>query len=118
MKKLLAAIVVFAVVATPALGFAGSKQIRFDSSPQGATIYVDGAKACVTPCAAEVQGRWWYEKCEHIIEARKQGYAPAMTTIKAEMPNVGGIVCGFLCLFPFLWALETPDVVVLNLQPK
>ncbi len=118
MKQLLAAIVAFAVVATPALGFAGRKQIRFDTTPQGATIYVDGARTCVTPCAAEVSGRWWYESNSHIIEARKQGYNPAMTTIKAELPNVAGIVFGFLCLFPFLWALETPDVVTLSLSPK
>jgi len=118
MKKLLASIVVLAVVATPALGFAGRKQIRFDSTPQGATIFVDGAKTCVTPCSAEVSGRWWYESNSHVIRAEKHGYNPAMTTIKAEMPNVGGIVFGFLCLFPFLWALETPDVVVLNLMPK
>ena len=118
MKSVVVPIVIFALVATPALGFAGSKQIRFDSEPQGATIYVDGARACVTPCAAEVSGRWWYESNTHIIKAEKQGYAPAMTTIKADLPNVAGIVFGFLCLFPFLWALETPDVVVLNLQPR
>jgi len=118
MKRFVASVVVMCLVLTPVFAFAGSKSIRFESNPPGATIYLDGGKVGVTPVTITVDGRWWYESnAKHDVKAEKAGYAPNVQTIRATEPNVPAIIFGFLCLFPFLWALETPDVVYFNLLP-
>jgi hypothetical protein len=118
-KYLLIMIMVTPFVLTPVLAFAGSKQIRIESSPPGATIYIDNIKVGKTPLSVDVQGRWWYESdSTHVIKAEKEGYETMMKTVSATKFNVAGICGGVLCLFPFLWAAETPDVVVINLPKK
>ena len=118
MKRIIILVVVMCFALAPVLSYAGGKSIRIETNPAGATVYIDGKDVGVAPVTAQVDGRWWYEgNSTHVFKAEKAGYAPAMQTVKASELNAAGIIGGFLCLFPFLWAAETPDVVVMNLYP-
>lgn len=118
MRRFAVSVVIMCLVLTPVFALAGSKTIRVESTPEGATIYMDGAKVGVTPMALNVDGRWWYESnTRHEFKAEKAGHVSAVQTISTTQPNIPAIIGGFLCLFPWLWAAETPDVVRFNLYP-
>ncbi len=68
----------------PACGtlFGGSSQdIKFDSNVSGVEIYVNGMKACETPCVYPVDRR----SSTAVVLAKKAGYKDQQTIIKSEL---------------------------------
>lgn len=65
--------------------FNGSSQdIQFDSNVKGVEIYVNGMKACKTPCVYPLDR----QSSTVVIKAKKPGYAEQQTIIKSELSNV------------------------------
>jgi len=118
MKRFTVSVVILCLILTPVFAVAGSKTIRLESTPDGATVYMDGNKVGVTPMTINVDGIYWYESnSKHEFKAEKAGYTPAFQTIQPNQANIPMIVFGFCCIFPWLWAVESPDVVRFSLYP-
>jgi hypothetical protein len=117
MKRFAVSVVILCLVLTPVSSFAGSKPVRVESTPEGATIYVDGKKVGVTPLVVEVDGRWWSDSnSKHEFIAEKAGYTPVTKAVTANQANMPAVI-GSICLIPALWAAEIPDVVQFTLLP-
>ena len=65
--------------------FNGSSQdIQFDSNVKGVEIYVNGMKACKTPCVYPLDR----QSSTTVIVAKKPGYPEQQTILKSELSNV------------------------------
>jgi len=83
MKKLvLLSILVLAACGTV---FNGSSQdVKFDSNVQGVDIYINGMKACKTPCVYPIDRK----SSTVVIMAKKPGYSTQQTIIKSELSGI------------------------------
>jgi hypothetical protein len=73
--------------------FTGTKDtIRFDSTPQGAKVYIDGLKVCKTPCTTQVKR----SLSDKLAEMKLDGYETRVITLDREFNAVSIINLGFL----------------------
>lgn len=83
MKK----IILLSILALAGCGtiFNGSSQdIKFDSNVQGVDIYINGMKACKTPCVYPVERH----SSTIVIMAKKAGYQTQQAIIKSELSGI------------------------------
>ena len=73
-------------------------RVFFDSSEEGAEVYLDGEKLGETPFAAEISAYAWYDP---FVIIKKEGYKDLKTELK-KTPRAGNIAAGviFLCALP------------------
>ena len=65
--------------------FNGSNQdISFDSNQQGVQIYINGMKACKTPCVYPLDR----QAGSFVISAKKQGFEEQQQIIKAQLSSI------------------------------
>lgn len=65
--------------------FTGTKDtLRFDSEPQGATVYLDGLEVCKTPCTTKVKR----SLSEKLAEIRLDGYETRVITLDRKFNAV------------------------------
>lgn len=94
MKKLFLLLAVAITFSSCATLFTGTKDtIKFDSTPQGATVYKDGVELCKTPCSYPVKR----DLNETHIEYRLDGYETRVFTLDQEFNivsvlNLGNVV--------------------------
>ena len=73
--------------------FTGTKDtIRFDSTPQGAKVYIDGLEVCKTPCTTQVKR----SLSDKLAEMKLDGYETRVITLDREFNAVSIINLGFL----------------------
>lgn len=73
--------------------FTGTKDtIRFDSTPQGAKVYIDGLEVCETPCTTQVKR----SLSDELAEIKLDGYETPVITLDKEFNAVSVINLGFL----------------------
>ena len=74
------------------------------STPSGAKVYINGEPVGTTPYPytdTKVVGT------TTILKLKKEGYDPLNTSFaRDEEVDVGAIICGFICFFPFLWTMK------------
>lgn len=73
-------------------------RVFFDSSEEGAEVYLDGEKVGETPFAAEISAYAWYDP---FVVVKKEGYQDLKTELK-KTPRAGNIAAGVIFNF---WAL-------------
>ena len=118
MKRFAVSVVILCLVLTPVFAFASSKTIRIESNPEGATIHMDGQKVGVTPLSITVDNIYWYESNnKHEFKAEKAGYTSSIQTVQPSETNVQKVLCAVVCVIPWLWVVEPPDVVKFTLYP-
>lgn len=65
--------------------FNGSSQdVKFDSNVQGVDIYINGMKACRTPCVYPIDRK----SSTVVVMAKKPGYSTQQTIIKSELSGI------------------------------
>lgn len=69
-------------------------KVWFDSSVEGAEVYLDGQKMGETPFVAEVSAYAWYDP---YVVVKKEGYKDLKAPLKLT-PRVGNLVAGILFL--------------------
>jgi hypothetical protein len=73
--------------------FTGTKDtIRFDTTPQGAKIYVDGLEICKTPCTTQVKR----SLSDELVEIKLEGYETRVIALDREFNAVSIINLGFI----------------------
>jgi len=73
--------------------FTGTKDtIRFDSTPQGTKVYIDGLEVCKTPCTTQVKR----SLSDKLAEMKLDGYETRVITLDREFNAVSIINLGFL----------------------
>ncbi|MBR9917935.1 PEGA domain-containing protein [bacterium] len=73
--------------------FTGSKDtIHFNTTPQGAEVYIDGLKVCETPCTSTVKR----SLSDKFFELKLDGYETRVVTFDRTFNAVSIINLGFL----------------------
>jgi type 1 fimbria pilin len=103
MKKIvmiLALLVVFSSSSfASALLFKGSTQsVSFESQPEGATVIIDGATACKTPCSVQIKK----SSSQKIVRVELKGYKAATIPLGKSYDPVA--------LLNVIWDLSTTDL--------
>ncbi len=109
------------ILATAALITACASTTKIDSTPAGATLYINGEKAGTTP--------FTYTDTKIVgsavqLKIKKEGYEEFQTTLtRSEVPDVGAIVGGVFALVPLLWCMKykpthTYELVALTHQQE
>ena len=92
------------ILATAALITACASTTKIDSTPAGATLYINGEKAGTTP--------YTYPDTKIVgsavqLKIKKEGYEDFQTTLtRNEEADVGAIVGGVFTLVPLLWSMK------------
>ena len=84
MNKKIALISVLALSACGTIFNGGSQDISFDSNVKDVTIYIDGVKACKTPCVYPIDR----SASSVIAVAKKEGYENQQQIIKSSFSTV------------------------------
>ncbi len=109
----------FAVIAIVIFLSGCASSTLIQSYPPGAKVYIDGQPVGKTP--------YLYTDTKIVgtttnIDLVKDGYQPLYAAItRDEQVNVGAIIGGFICWFPFLWTMEynpTHNYELIPLQDK
>ncbi len=109
------------ILATAALITACASTTKIDSTPAGATLYINGEKAGTTP--------YTYTDTKIVgsavqLKLKKEGFEEFQTTLtRNEEADVGAIVGGVFTLVPLLWSMKykpthTYEMVALTHQPE
>ena len=109
------------ILATAALIAACASTTKIDSTPAGATLYINGEKAGTTP--------YTYTDTKIVgsavqLKLKKEGFEEFQTTLtRNEEADVGAIVGGVFTLVPLLWSMKykpthTYEMVALTHQPE
>ena len=109
------------ILATAALLTACASTTKIDSTPAGATLYINGEKAGTTP--------YTYTDTKIVgsavqLKIKKEGYEDFQTTLtRNEEADVGPIVGGVFTLIPLLWSMKykpthTYEMVALTHQQE
>ncbi|MCP4551850.1 MAG: PEGA domain-containing protein [Bacteroidetes bacterium] len=81
------------LMASCATIFTGTKDaIRFDSNPQGASVYIDGLEVCKTPCTTQVKR----SLSDKLAEIKLDGYETRVITLDRKFNAVSIINLGSL----------------------
>lgn len=83
MKKV-ALITILCLSACGTLFNGASQDVKFDSNVKGVDIYVNGMKACKTPCVYPMDRK----SSTAVIIAKKPGYEDQQTIVKSELSGV------------------------------
>ena len=77
-----------------------SQPVAFDSTPNRADVYINGAKVCVTPCVTAVQR----SKMPPKVEIKKEGYEDANVSIMSKLNPwvIGNVLSGYSSTTGFL----------------
>ncbi len=92
------------ILATAALMTACASTTKIDSTPAGATLYINGEKAGTTP--------YTYTDTKIVgsavqLKLKKEGFEEFQTTLtRNEEADVGAIVGGVFTLVPLLWSMK------------
>ena len=92
------------VCLSTALLHACASTTKIDTTPDGATVYINGEKAGTTP--------FTYTDTKIVgsavqVKLKKEGYEDFQTTLtRNEEPDVGAIVGGVFTLVPLLWCMK------------
>lgn len=79
--------------------FTGTKdRITFNSTPEGATIYIDGVEQCTTPCTMKVKR----SISDTDVEFKLDGYETRLITLSKEFNIISVINLGNL----FGWGID------------
>jgi len=101
--------------------YACASTTKIDTTPAGATVYINGEKAGTTPFnypATKIVGSAVQ------VKLKKEGYEDFQATLtRNEEPDVGAIVGGVFTLVPLLWCMKykpthTYEMVALAQQPE
>ena len=84
MKKILNIILVLSLTACGTLFNGSSQDVKFDSNVKGVEIYVNGMKACRTPCVYPMDR----QSSTVVVIAKKAGYQEQQTIVKSELSNI------------------------------
>ncbi len=102
------------MAALPVLLTGCSSTTTLNSSPSGATIFVDGQKLGTTPVqftSKSIVGT------DHQVRLELAGYETTTAQFSRNGDaNVGAIIGGIFLLFPFLWTLDYQDGYTFDLQ--
>ena len=91
--------------------FTGTKdRITFNSTPSGATIYIDGVEQCKTPCSMKVKR----SINDTDVEFKLDGYETRLITLSKELNVVSIINLGNL----FGWAIDALSGAVMKYDRK
>ena len=91
--------------------FTGTKDaIRFESTPQGARVYIDGLEICKTPCTIRVQR----SLSDKIAEIKLDGYETNVILLEKEFNTVS--ILNFANLFG--WAIDVATGAVTKYDKK
>src|SRR5699024_952601 len=98
-KLLIPSIILAFFMSSCATIFTGTKDtLRFDSEPQGATVYIDGLKACETPCTTKVKR----SLSDKLAKIKLDGYQTRVITLDRKFNAVS-----VLNLFGMIgWAVD------------
>ena len=89
--------------------FTGTQdRITFNSTPSGATIYIDGVEQCKTPCSIKVNR----SINDTDVEFKLDGYETRLITLSKELNVVSIINLGNL----FGWAIDALSGAVMKLS--
>ena len=92
------------VCLSTALLYACASTTKIDTTPDGATVYINGEKAGTTP--------FTYTDTKIVgsavqVKLKKEGYEDFQATLtRNEEPDVGAIVGGVFTLVPLLWCMK------------
>ena len=84
--------------------YACASTTKIDTTPDGATVYINGEKAGTTP--------FTYTDTKIVgsavqVKLKKEGYEDFQTTLtRNEEPDVGAIVGGVFTLVPLMWSMK------------
>ena len=109
------------ILAIATLVTACASTTKIDSTPAGATLYINGEKAGTTP--------YTYTDTKIVgsavqLKIKKEGYEDFQTTLtRNEEADVGAIVGGVFTLVPLLWSMKykpthTYELVALTHQQE
>tara|TARA_B100000401_G_C52596133_1_gene619660 strand:- start:97 stop:498 length:402 start_codon:yes stop_codon:yes gene_type:complete len=91
--------------------FTGTQdRITFNSTPSGATIYIDGVEQCKTPCSIKVNR----SINDTDVEFKLDGYETRLITLSKELNVVSIINLGNL----FGWAIDALSGAVMKYDKK
>lgn len=91
--------------------FTGTKdRITFNSTPEGATIYIDGVEQCKTPCTMQVKR----SISDTDVEFKLGGYETRLITLSKEFNVVSVINLGNL----LGWAIDAATGSVMKYDRK
>ncbi len=91
--------------------FTGTKdRITFNSTPSGATIYIDGIEQCTTPCSIKVKR----SINDTDVEFKLDGYETRLITLSKEFNVVSVINLGNL----FGWGIDALSGSVMKFDRK
>lgn len=113
MKKLSTMLLVASMllVTSCATIFTGTKdRITFNSTPEGATIYIDGVEQCKTPCTMQVKR----SISDTDVEFKLGGYETRLITLSKEFNVVSVINLGNL----LGWAIDAATGSVMKYDRK
>jgi len=91
--------------------FTGTKDtIRFNTEPQGATIYIDGVEQCKTPCTLKVKR----DINDTDVELKLDGYETRLITLSTEFNVVSILNLGSL----LGWGIDAISGAVMKYDRK
>ena len=111
MRKLFLLLAVAITFSSCATLFTGTKDtIKFDSTPQGATIYIDGIELCKTPCSYPVKR----DLNAPQIEYKLDGYQARVFTLNQEFNVVSVLNLGNV----IGWAIDAVTGAIMKYDMK
>lgn len=91
--------------------FTGTKdEIKFDSNPQGAMVYIDGVEICRTPCTAQVKRKLH----DAMAKLELEGYKTRVITLDAKFNTVS--ILNFFGLVG--WGIDAATGALMRYDPK
>jgi len=91
--------------------FTGTKdRISFNSTPSGATIYIDGIEQCKTPCTLKVKR----SLSDKDVEFKLDGYETRLITLSKDFNVISVLNLGNL----FGWAIDALSGAVMKYDKK
>lgn len=113
MKNITATLLVanMLVMTSCATLFTGTKDtIRFNTEPQGATVYIDGVEQCKTPCTIELKR----DINDTNVEFKLDGYETRLITLSKEFNVVSVLNLGNL----LGWGIDAISGAVMKYDRK
>jgi hypothetical protein len=111
LKIIVALITTTLTLSSCATIFTGTKDdIKFNSTPQGAMIYMDGLEVCKTPCTASIKRSLMDEN----FEIKLDGYETRVITLDRELNLVSIINLGNI----LFWGIDAATGSMMKYDKK
>jgi hypothetical protein len=85
-------------------------EIRFDSEPQGAKVFIDGIEVCETPCTAPVER----SLTDELAEIKLEGYETRLIKLDQEFNAVSVLNLGNIAF----WAIDAATGALMKYDQK